>query len=62
MVFSIGFVLSWIQNWNNKSKEQVLLNLIGWYGVQKYIFIRKFNEIDLCEVMIKIIVYSKEGK
>ncbi len=38
------------KNWNNKSKEQVLLNLIQ-YDVQNYFFIRKFNEIDLCEVI-----------
>jgi hypothetical protein len=27
------------------------LNLTGQYGVQKYFFIRKFNGIDLCEVI-----------
>jgi hypothetical protein len=37
--------------WNNKSREQVLLNLVGQYGVQKYFLIRKFSEIDLCEVI-----------
>jgi hypothetical protein len=37
--------------WNNKSREQILLNLTIQYGVQKYIFIRKFNEIHLCEVI-----------
>ncbi len=36
--------------WSNKSREQVLLNLTSQYGVQKYFFIKKFNEIDLCEV------------
>jgi hypothetical protein len=38
------------KNWNNKNKEQVLLNLTSQYGGQKYFFIKKFNEIDLCEV------------
>jgi hypothetical protein len=37
--------------WNNKSREQVLSNLTGQYGVQKYFFIRKFNEINLSEVV-----------
>ncbi len=37
--------------WNNKNKEQVLLNLTSQYGIQKYFFIRKFNEIDLCEII-----------
>jgi hypothetical protein len=37
--------------WNNKSNEQVFLNLTSQYGVQKYIFIRKFNEIVLCELI-----------
>jgi len=36
--------------WNNKSREQVLLNLIGQYGVQKFL-IKKSNEIDFCEVI-----------
>jgi len=31
--------------------EQVILNSTDQYGVQKYFFIRKFNEIDLCEVI-----------
>ncbi len=39
------------KNWNIKSKEQILLNLTNQYGVQKYFFIKKFNEIDLCEVI-----------
>ncbi len=57
MVLSIGFVLSWIQNfkfeklWNNKNKKQVFLNLTSQHGVQKYFYIRKFNEINLCEVI-----------
>ncbi len=29
----------------------MLLNLTGQYGVQKYFFIIKFNEIYLCEVI-----------
>jgi hypothetical protein len=37
--------------WNNKSREQIFLNLTNQYGVQKYFFIRKFIEIDLCEVI-----------
>jgi hypothetical protein len=37
--------------WNNKSREQVLLNLNGQYGVQKYFLIRKFNGTDFCEVI-----------
>jgi len=37
--------------WNNKSNEQILLNLAGQYGVQNYFFIRNFNEINLCEVI-----------
>jgi hypothetical protein len=37
--------------WNNKSREQVLLNLTGQYVVQKYFFIKNNNEIDLCEVI-----------
>ncbi len=28
-------------NYNNKSKEQVLLKLTSQYGVQKYFFIKK---------------------
>jgi len=36
--------------WNNKSREQALLKLNSQYRVQKYFFIKKFNEIDLCEV------------
>ncbi len=36
---------------NNKSKEQVILNLTSQHGVQKYFFIKKFNEIKLCEVI-----------
>jgi hypothetical protein len=54
MVFSIGFILNFFffeKLRNNKNREQVLLNLISKYGVQKYFFIRKFNEIDLCEVI-----------
>jgi len=47
MMFSNGFVLNWIQN----LKKIVLLNLISQNGVQKYFFIRKFNGIDLCEVI-----------
>ncbi len=39
------------KNQNNKNKEHILLNLIGQYGVQIYFFIRKFNEINLCEVI-----------
>jgi len=39
------------KKWNNKSREQVLLNLISQYGVQKYFFIKFFNEIDFCEVI-----------
>jgi len=31
--------------WNNKSNEQILLNLIGQYGVQNYFVIRNFNEL-----------------
>jgi hypothetical protein len=50
MVFFIRFILTWIQNlekiWNNKSRQQILLNLIGQYAVQKYFSIKKFNEID----------------
>jgi hypothetical protein len=30
--------------WNNKSRGQVLLNLIGQNGVQKYFFMRKLME------------------
>jgi hypothetical protein len=55
MVLSIESILNWIlilRLWNNKSKEQILLNLTNQYGVQKYFFIKKLNEIDLCEVMI----------
>jgi len=37
--------------WNNKSREQILLSLIGQYGVEKYFFIRKFYEINLCEII-----------
>ncbi len=37
---------------NNKNKEQALLNLIDQYGVQKYFFISKYNEIGLCEVIM----------
>jgi hypothetical protein len=55
MVLSIGFISSWIQNfekfWNKKSNEQILLNLTGQYGVQNYFFIQNFNELDLCEVI-----------
>jgi hypothetical protein len=46
--------------WNNKSREQVFLNLTTQYGVQKYFFIRKY--IFVWSYNIKIIVYSKEGK
>jgi hypothetical protein len=42
---------SFEKNWNNKSKGQVLLNLTGQNDVQKWFFIRKFNGIDLCEVI-----------
>jgi hypothetical protein len=49
--------------WNNKSREQILLNLTTQYGVQKYFFIIKLNEIFFLWIYkIKIIVYSKEGK
>jgi hypothetical protein len=54
MVLSIGFILlntKFEKLWNNKSREQVLFNLIGQYGVQKHFFIKKLNEIDLCEVI-----------
>jgi hypothetical protein len=55
MVLSIGFILSWIQNfeifWNKKSNEQIFLKLTGQYGVQNYFFIKNFNELDLCEVI-----------
>ncbi len=37
----------------NKSREQVFLNLTSQYGVQKYFFIRRFNEIYLCEIITK---------
>jgi hypothetical protein len=37
--------------WNNKSREQVLLNLTGQYGVQKYFFIKKIIDINLREVI-----------
>jgi hypothetical protein len=40
---SIEFTISWIQNsvnYNNKSKEQVLLKLPSLYGVQKYLSLK----------------------
>jgi hypothetical protein len=37
--------------WNKKIKIQVFLNLIGQYGVQKNLFIKNFNETNLCEVI-----------
>jgi hypothetical protein len=55
MVLSIGFVFKlntkFEKLWNNKSREQVLLNLTNQYGVQKYFFTKKFNEINLYEVI-----------
>jgi hypothetical protein len=36
--------------WNNKSNEQILLNLTSQYGEINF-FIRNFNEINLCEVI-----------
>jgi hypothetical protein len=34
-------------NYNNKSREQVLLKLTNQYGAQKYLFIKKPNEINM---------------
>jgi hypothetical protein len=51
--------------WNNKSREQILLSLIGQYGVEKYFFIRKFYEIKFVwNYNIQIIIYiqRKENK
>jgi hypothetical protein len=37
--------------WNNKSREQVLFDLTSQYGVQKYFFIKTFNEMYFCEAI-----------
>ncbi len=50
-VLFIGFILSWTQNLKNFGIIIILLNLISQYDVQKYVLIRKFNEINLCEVI-----------
>ncbi len=47
----IKLITNFKKIWNNKSREQILLNLTSQYGVQKYFCIRKINEIDLCEVI-----------
>ncbi len=40
------------KHWNNKSTKQVLLNLTSLDMVFKNTFsLRKFNEIDFCEVI-----------
>ncbi len=51
MVLSIRLNTKFEKLWNNKSREQAFLNLTNQYGFQKYMFIRKFNVIVLCELI-----------
>ncbi len=37
----------WKRNWMITTKKQVLLKLIGQYGIQKYFFIRTFNDKNI---------------
>jgi hypothetical protein len=52
MVLSVGFVLSWIQNLRNFGIIKVGNKYFWiWLTNMVYFFVKKINEIDLCEVI-----------